>query len=175
MVSPTNGVVAYYNNQVVLCSGRDTLLISDVLDPDTYDPLLKGFRTNTGSNDYIVAIHPYANRQIICFLRKSIYLGNLVLKSDGVSIDEVNSSLQLLTNEIGCSARMVLEVSSVAILSPINPAASSRASIRSSSDAVSNPSSTWQGAMTGCCSPMKLTLSDAPTSLRLHLLCGSIW
>jgi len=108
MVSPTNGVVAYYNNQVVLCSGRDTLLISDVLDPDTYDPLLKGFRTNTGSNDYIVAIHPYANRQIICFLRKSIYLGNLVLKSDGVSIDEVNSSLQLLTNEIGCSARMTV-------------------------------------------------------------------
>jgi hypothetical protein len=108
MVSPTNGVATYYNNQVVLCSGRDTLLISDVLDADTYDPLLKGFRTNTGSNDYIVALHPYANRQLLAFLRKSIYLGNLVLKSDGVSIDEVNSSLELLTNEIGCNARMTV-------------------------------------------------------------------
>jgi hypothetical protein len=108
MVSPTGGVATYYNNQVVLCSGRDTLLISDVLDPDTYDPLLKGFRTNTGSNDYIVALHPYANRQLIAFLRKSIYLGNLVLKSDGVSIDEVNSSLELLTTEIGCNARMTV-------------------------------------------------------------------
>jgi len=108
MVSPTNGVAAYYNNQVVICSGRDTLLVSDVLDPDTYDPLLKGFRTNTGSNDYIVALHPYANRKLLAFLRKSIYLGNLVLKSDGVSIDEVNSSLELLTNEIGCNARMTV-------------------------------------------------------------------
>lgn len=108
MVSPTGGIATYYNNQVVLCSGRDTLLISDVLDADTYDPLLKGFRTNTGSNDYIVALHPYANRQLLAFLRKSIYLGTLVLKSDGVSIDEVNSNLQLLTNEIGCNARMTV-------------------------------------------------------------------
>ena len=108
MVAPTNGVAAYYNNQVVLCSGRDTLLISDVLDPDTYDPMLKGFRTNTGSNDFIVALHPFANRQLIAFLRKSIYLGSLVLGSDGVSIDPAASSLELLTNEIGCSARMTV-------------------------------------------------------------------
>ena len=108
MVSPTGGVAAYYNNQVVLCSGRDTLLISDVLDPDTYDPMLKGFRTNTGSNDYIVALHPYANRQLVAFLRKSIYLGSLVLAADGVSIDPAASSLELLTNEIGCSARMTV-------------------------------------------------------------------
>ena len=109
MVSPTNGVAAYYNNQVVLCSGRDTLLISDVLDPDTYDPMLKGFRTNTGSNDYIVALHPYASRQLVAFLRKSIYLGTLVLAADGVSIDPAASSLELLTNEIGCSARMTVD------------------------------------------------------------------
>jgi hypothetical protein len=108
MVSPTGGIAAYYNNQVVICNGRDTLLISDVLDPDTYDPMLKGFRTNTGSNDYLVALHPYANRQLIAFLRKSIYLGTLVLAADGVSVDTAASSLQLLTNEVGCAARMTV-------------------------------------------------------------------
>ena len=108
MVSPTGGIAAYYNNQVVICNGRDTLLISDVLDPDTYDPMLKGFRTNTGSNDYLVALHPYANRQLIAFLRKSIYLGTLVLAADGVSVDTAASSLQLLTNEVGCAARLTV-------------------------------------------------------------------
>lgn len=109
MVSPTGGVAAYYNNQVVICSGRDQVLISDVLDPDTYDPMLKEFRTNTGSNDYITALHPYADGQIIAFLRKSIYLGTLVIStSDGVSIDVTQSKLQLLTNEVGCSARMTV-------------------------------------------------------------------
>jgi len=108
MVSPTGGIAAYYNNQIVICNGRDTLLISDVLDPDTYDPMLKGFRTNTGSNDYLVALHPYANRQLIAFLRKSIYLGTLVLAADGVSVDTAQSSLQLLTNEVGCAARLTV-------------------------------------------------------------------
>jgi hypothetical protein len=109
MVSPTNGVAAYYNNQVVICSGRDTVLVSDVLDPDTYDPTLKEFRTNTGSNDYITALHPYAHGDILAFLRKSIYLGTIVISTaDGVSIDIVNSKLQLLTNEIGCNARMTV-------------------------------------------------------------------
>lgn len=108
MVSPTGGIATYYNNQVVICNGRDTLLVSDVLDPDTYDPMLKGFRTNTGSNDYLVALHPYADRQIIAFLRKSIYLGTLILASDGVSVDTTQSRLELLTTEVGCSARMTV-------------------------------------------------------------------
>jgi hypothetical protein len=109
MVSPTNGICAYYNNQVVICNSRDTVLISDVLDPDTYDPMLKSFRTNTGSNDYLVALHPYADGQILAFLRKSIFLGNIVISgSDGVSVDVTQSSLKLLTNEVGCSARMTV-------------------------------------------------------------------
>jgi hypothetical protein len=70
--------------------------------------MLKGFRTNVGSNDYLVAVHPYADRQIIAFLRKSIYLGTLVLASDGVSVDPVNSSLELLTTEVGCAARLTI-------------------------------------------------------------------
>jgi hypothetical protein len=109
MISPTNGICAYYNNQVVICNGRDTLLISDVLDPDTYDPMLKCFRTNTGSNDYLVGLHPYADGRIIAFLRKSIFLGTFVINAtDGVSVDTAQSKLQLLTSEVGCSARMTI-------------------------------------------------------------------
>jgi hypothetical protein len=71
--------------------------------------MLKEFRTNTGSNDYLVALHPYANGQIIAFLRKSIFLGTIVIDpTDGVSVDVKQSTLQLLTSEVGCSARMTV-------------------------------------------------------------------
>lgn len=102
---PSAGFGTYFNNQLVLPAGRDSLLISDVLDPDTYDPVLKSFRTNAGSNDYIVALHPYAEGQLLVFCRKSIYLAQIVVASDGISIDPNQSSVQLLTNEIGCCAR----------------------------------------------------------------------
>lgn len=102
---PSAGVATYFNNQLVLPVGRDALLVSDVLDADTYDPVLKSFRVNAGSNDYIVALHPYAEGQLLVFCRKSIYLAQIVIAADGVSIDPAQSSVQLLTNEIGCVAR----------------------------------------------------------------------
>jgi len=108
LVSPFNGIATYYNNQMVIASQRDALIVSDVLNAQNFDPLLKSFRTNVGSNDYLTAIHPYANGSILCFLRKSIYLGKIVVASDGVSIDPANSYLQLLTNEVGCSARQTV-------------------------------------------------------------------
>jgi hypothetical protein len=108
LVAPYNGIATYYNNQMVIASQRDALIVSDVLNAQNFDPLLKSFRTNAGSNDYLTAIHPYANGSILCFLRKSIYLGKLVIASDGVSIDPANSYLQLLTNEVGCSARQTV-------------------------------------------------------------------
>jgi len=108
LVAPYNGIATYYNNQMVIASQRDALIVSDVLNAQNFDPLLKSFRTNVGSNDYLTAIHPYANGSILCFLRKSIYLGKLVIASDGVSIDPANSYLQLLTNEVGCSARQTV-------------------------------------------------------------------
>jgi hypothetical protein len=101
---PAGSVAAYINNQTLLARGRDEILVSDVLDAETYDPLLKSFRANQGSNDHIVAIHPYAEGQALIFGRKSIYLATAVMDVDGVSLDPVASRLQLLTNEIGCLA-----------------------------------------------------------------------
>jgi hypothetical protein len=102
---PSASIATYTNNQLLIARNRDEVLISDVLDAETYDPLLKSFRANAGSNDQIVALHPYAEGQVLVFCRKSIYLATVVMASDGISIDPANSSLQLLTNEVGCCAR----------------------------------------------------------------------
>lgn len=110
---PAGPIAAYTNNQTAIVRGRDEILISDVLDAETYDPLLKSFRANVGSNDYLVAIHPYAEGQALVFGRKSIYLATIAIASDGVSIDPAASSLQLLTDEIGCSARRSIATAGV--------------------------------------------------------------
>jgi len=110
---PSSSIATYLNNQVAVVRGRDEVLLSDVLDAETYDPLLKSFRANVGSNDYITALHPYAESQALIFCRKSIYLATIVLAADGISIDPANSSLQLLTNEVGCSARRTLATAGI--------------------------------------------------------------
>jgi hypothetical protein len=110
---PSASIVTYTNNQLLLARNRDEVLISDVLDAETYDPLLKSFRANAGSNDQIVALHPYAEGQVLVFCRKSIWLATAVMGADGISIDPAASSLQLLTNEIGCCARRSIATAGV--------------------------------------------------------------
>jgi hypothetical protein len=110
---PAGPIAAYFNNQTAIVRGRDEVLISDVLDAETYDPLLKSFRANVGSNDELVAIHPYAESQALVFGKKSIYLASIAIANDGISIDPAASSLQLLTNEIGCLARRTVATAGV--------------------------------------------------------------
>jgi hypothetical protein len=110
---PSTSTATYYNNQLVIARNRDEVLISDVFDAETYDPVSKAFRANSGSNDYIVALHPYAEGQVLVFCRKSIWLATAAIGTDGVSIDPSNSSLQLLTDEIGCSAKRSIATAGV--------------------------------------------------------------
>jgi hypothetical protein len=110
---PSTSTATYYNNQLVIARNRDEVLISDVFDAETYDPVSKAFRANSGSNDYIVALHPYAEGQVLVFCRKSIWLATAAIGTDGVSIDPANSSLQLLTDEIGCSAKRSIATAGV--------------------------------------------------------------
>lgn len=112
---PCTAIATYHNNQVVVARGRDEVLISDVFDGETYDAVLKTFRANAGSSDYIVAIHPFAEQQLIVFCRNSIYLATAVLDADG-NLDAANCSLQLLTNEIGCVARRSVVTAGTAVL-----------------------------------------------------------
>jgi hypothetical protein len=100
---------AYIGNRLWIPDGRDTVAISDVLDPDLFDPFFQSFRANQGSNDYLVAIHPWVEGQALVFLRNSIWLANLTDTSnatgDNFTVDSAVSRLTLLTDEIGCVAR----------------------------------------------------------------------
>jgi hypothetical protein len=104
---PSASVVKYFNNQIIVCPTptRDQVLVSDVLDDDTYDPLLKSFRPNAGSSDFIVALHPYAESDILILMRNSLYRARIVVAANGTDIDVAESFIELLTDEIGCSAR----------------------------------------------------------------------
>ena len=99
----------YFGNRLWIPDGRDTVAISDVLDPDLYDPFFQSFRANQGSNDYLVAIHPWVEGQALVFMRNSIWLANLTDTSnatgDTFTVDAAVSRLTLLTDEIGCVAR----------------------------------------------------------------------
>lgn len=110
---PATSTATFLNNQLIVARNRDEVLISDVFDAETYDPVSKSFRANAGSNDYIVALHPYAEGQVLVFCRKSIWLATAAIGADGVSINPANSSLQLLTDEIGCSARRSIATAGV--------------------------------------------------------------
>lgn len=105
LIAPWNAITAFFNNQLVIASANDADLVSDILNPFNFDPLQKSFRTNAGSNDYQVALYPYSNSNILALCRKSVWLGNLVIASDGISIDKDKSKLELLTKQIGCCAR----------------------------------------------------------------------
>ena len=100
---------AYIGNRLWIPDGRDTVAISDVLDPDLYDPFFQSFRANQGSNDFLVAIHPWVEGQALVFMRNSIWLANLTDTSnatgDTFTVDSAVSRLTLLTDEIGCVAR----------------------------------------------------------------------
>jgi hypothetical protein len=106
---PSVGWAAYHNNRLWIAKTRDTVGISDVLDPDLFDPFFNSFRAGAGGDDRIVAVHPWIEGQALVFCRKSIWLATLnqFASTDGsdFSVDTPVSQLTLLTNEIGCSAR----------------------------------------------------------------------
>jgi hypothetical protein len=106
---PSVGWASYINNRLCIARNRDTVAISDILDPDLYDPFWNSFRAGAGGDDRIVAIHPWVEGQVLVFCRKSIWLAsiNQFASTDGsaFSIDTPVTNLVQLTNEIGCSAR----------------------------------------------------------------------
>jgi hypothetical protein len=107
------GFAAYINNRMWLPDGRDQVAVSDYLDADTYDAFWQSFRANQGSNDYIVAIHPWREGAVLIFMRHSIWLAevNQFASTDGgsFSIDTPVTNLALLTSEVGCVARRTIQ------------------------------------------------------------------
>jgi hypothetical protein len=107
------GWASYINSRLVLPDGRDQVALSDVLDPDLYDPFWQSFRANQGSNDYLVGVHPWVEGSFLVFMRNSIWLAKVNQFAgnggDSYTIEPAISTLDLLTDEVGCSSRRTIQ------------------------------------------------------------------
>ena len=90
----TNTAPTYPDRQV-----RDEICASDILDPNTFDSVASQFRVTAGIADYLVALHPFYDDNMIVFNRNSIHL---IKGTQGTLAD---TTLRELTREIGCLAR----------------------------------------------------------------------
>lgn len=104
-------LVVPYNYEVTGTSGsstitdrniKDEVLISDLLDSDTFDQIFAQFRFNSGSADFIVGFQSFANDQLIIFNRNSIHT-----VSNTVNLTSAN--VKQVTDEVGCLARRSIE------------------------------------------------------------------
>lgn len=102
---PSVGWASYINNRLVVPNGRDSVLVSDILDADTYDPFWQSLRAGVGGDDFIVAVEPWVDGSFLIFCRKSIWMAKINESYDIAAADPVIASISILTNEIGCSAR----------------------------------------------------------------------
>ncbi|MDB2357988.1 hypothetical protein N9V86_02590 [Opitutales bacterium] len=74
----------------------DEVIVSDILDSDTYDQIYAQYRFNAGTADFNVGLHSFSDDKLLVFNRNSIHL---------VSGAGLDSTVQLITNEVGCVAR----------------------------------------------------------------------
>ena len=104
-------LVVPYNFEVTGTSGsstitdrniKDEVLISDILDSDTFDQIFAQFRFNAGSADFIVGFQSFANDQLIVFNRNSIHTVFNTVNLNSASVKQV-------TDEVGCLARRSIE------------------------------------------------------------------
>ena len=77
----------------------DEIIVSDILDQNTYDQIQNQFRIASGSADYTVALQPFAEDNLIVFNRNSIHL------ISGIGADLGNSVVREITREVGCCSR----------------------------------------------------------------------
>lgn len=78
---------------------RDELVISDILDPDTFDVLANQYRITAGIADFLVGCWPFYEDTLLVFNRNSIH------GVFGISGALNDTSVKELTREIGCVAR----------------------------------------------------------------------
>jgi hypothetical protein len=78
---------------------RDEIIASDILDSDTYDQIENQFRIASGGADYVVALQPFAEDNLLVFLRNSIHL------IQGISGNLEDTVVKEVTREVGCIAR----------------------------------------------------------------------
>jgi len=78
---------------------RDEIVASDIMDFNTFDVIGNQFRPTAGQSDYLVQLTPFTKDSLVVFNRKSIHL------MTGISGSLADVSTNVVTTEIGCSAR----------------------------------------------------------------------
>lgn len=78
---------------------RDEILISDILDGDTYDQLQNQLKVTAGIADYVQWVHPFTDDNAVVFNRNSIHL------ISGLSGSLGDISLKEITREAGLVAQ----------------------------------------------------------------------
>ena len=77
----------------------DEIIASDILDQDTYDQIYANYRIASGGADYVVALQPFTEDNLVVFNRNTIHLVR------GVSGALESTTVQEVTREVGCLAR----------------------------------------------------------------------
>jgi hypothetical protein len=80
-------------------SVEDEIVVSDILDGNTYDQVYSQFKITGGTSDYLMAMHPFYNDFLIVLMRNSLHL---IRGTQGSLEDTVVTEL---TREVGCLAR----------------------------------------------------------------------
>ena len=90
------------NSQITDRNIKDEVLLSDILDSDTFDQIFSQFRFNAGGADFIVGFQSFANDQLIIFNRNSIHTVFNTINLSSATVKQV-------TDEVGCLARRSIE------------------------------------------------------------------
>ena len=77
----------------------DEIIASDILDQNTYDQIYGNYRIASGGADYVVALQPFSEDNLVVFNRNTIHLIR------GVSGSLEETVVQEITREVGCVAR----------------------------------------------------------------------
>jgi hypothetical protein len=77
----------------------DEIIVSDILDQNTYDQIQNQFRIASGGADYTVGLQPFAEDNLVVFNRNSIHL------ISGIGADLGNAVVREITREVGCCSR----------------------------------------------------------------------
>jgi hypothetical protein len=90
----TSGSPTYTDRNIL-----DEIVASDILDSDTFDKIEAQYRITGGTADSLVGAEPFAEDNLLVFMRHSIHL------IKGISGSLLDTSVNLITKEVGCVAR----------------------------------------------------------------------
>jgi hypothetical protein len=97
----------YFQTRLILKVSDHFIAVSDYLS-DTFDMQLNNFNINLGSGDTIIGFLPWIENQFLVFMGRAIYVAYIETTNyltSPPSPPGANSSITVVTNEVGCLAR----------------------------------------------------------------------